>query len=120
MWSEIQGISHSNLIQSIQNSVHHEQLEHDLMSNVIANDLVIINGTEMDHTESETIRCNFDKSNSQSIESYFVDQHLDHESQKQHLLSANGNVSIESNISAAILNDSSNEVRSTNFYISFR
>ncbi|XP_031616845.1 uncharacterized protein LOC116336834 [Contarinia nasturtii] len=106
MWAEI---SHTNLIRSLQNSVHHEELEQDLISNVITNDLVIINGTELDHSESETIRCNFDKSNSQSIESYFVDQHLDHDSQKQHVLSANGNVSIESSITTAILNDSSNE-----------
>lgn len=111
MWSELHGLSNTHFMQSIQNSVHHEQLEHELISDVITNDLVIINGADLDQSENEMIHCNFTKSNSQTIESYFVDQQLDQESQQQHLPSANENVLVESNMTAAILNDSSNEVR---------
>lgn len=109
MWSEIHGITNTNFMQSLQNSVHHEQLEHELISDVITNDLVIINASDLDHSENEMIRCNFDKTNSQIIENYFVDQRLDQESQKQHLLGANENVLVESSI-ASVLNDSSNDV----------
>lgn len=104
MWSEIHGITNSHFMQSLHNSVHQEQLEHELISDVITNDLVIINGADLDQSSNDMIRCNFDKT-SQTIESYFVD----HESHKQHLPGANGNVLIESSITAAILNDSSND-----------
>lgn len=106
MWSEIHGLTNAHFMQSLHNSVHHEQLEHELISDVITNDLVIINGTDLDQSSNDMIRCSFDKT-SQTIESYFVDQ----DSHKQHLPSANGNVLVESSITAAILNDSSNEVR---------
>lgn len=110
MWSDIDGLTNTHFMQSIENSVHHEQLEHELISDVITNDLVIINGADLDQTDNEMIRCNFTKSNSQTIDSYFVDQQLEHESQQQHLPGANENVLVESNMTAAILNDSSNEV----------
>lgn len=106
MWSEIHGITNAHFMQSLHNSVHQGQLEHELINDVITNDLVIINGSDLDQSSNDMIRCNFDKTNSQTIESYFVN----HESHKQHLPSANGNVLIESSITAAILNDSSNEV----------
>lgn len=98
-------------MQTLQNAVQNQdhQLSHGLISDVITNDLVIINGADLDQSDNEMIQCNFDKTNSQTIESYFVDQ----ESQQQHHLpGANENVLIESSITAAILNDSSNEVRS--------
>lgn len=93
-------------MQSLHSSVHHEQLEHELISDVITNDLVIINGSDLDQSSNDMIRCNFDRSNSQTIDRYFVD----HESHKQHLPGANENGLVESSITAAILNDSSNEV----------
>lgn len=97
-------------MQSLQNAVQNERLEHELINDVITNDLVIINSTDLAHSVNDIIRCNFTKSNGQTIDSYFVDQNLDHESQQQHLPGANENDLIESTISAAILNDSSNEV----------
>lgn len=115
MWSEIDGLTNTHFMQSIENSVHSEHLEHELISDVITNDLVIINGTDLEQTDSDMIRCNFTKSNGQTIDSYFVDQQLDQESQQQHLLpDANENVLVESNMTAAILNDSSNEVNQLN------
>lgn len=111
MWSGIHGITNTHFMQSIQNDVHHEQLEHELISDVITNDMVIINEADLDQSDNEMIHCNFIKSNSQTIESYFVDQ----DSQQQHLPGANENVLVESSISEAILNDSSNEVRSDGF-----
>lgn len=111
VWSEITGITNAQFMQSLQNAVHNEQLNQDLISDVITNDMIIINGADLDHSDNEMIHCNFDKTNSQTIDSYFVDQPLDQEQQQQHLPGANGNVLIESNITTAILNDSSNEVR---------
>lgn len=110
VWSDIHGISNTHFMQSLQNAVENDRLDHELISDVITNDLVIISGADLDHSDNDIIRCNFAKSNGQTIDSYFVDHHLNHESQQQHLPGANENGLIESTISAAILNDSSNEV----------
>lgn len=110
VWSDIHGINNTHFMQSLQNAVQNERLEHELINDVITNDLIIINGADLDHSDNDIIRCNFTKSNGQTIDSYFVDQHLDQESHQQHLPGANESGLIESSISAAILNDSSNEV----------
>lgn len=83
-----------------------EQIEHEFIGDVITNDLVIINGTELEHADNDMIRCSFVKTNSQ-IDSYFVEQQ-----ETSQLPGANGNIPIESSIATAILNDSSNEVGS--------
>lgn len=108
-WSTISGLTNAHFIQSLQNVVHNsDHLNPDLISDVITNDMIIINGADLDQSDNEMIHCNFDKTPSQTtIDSYFADQ----ESQQHHLTGANENVLIESNLSTAILNDSSNEVR---------
>lgn len=120
----ISGITDAQFVRSLQNVVHTEQLdeEDDIIEDVITNDMIIINGSDLDHSDNEMIgHCNFDKTNGQTtIDSYFVDQSLDQDSQhhQHHIPDANDSILIESNLSnlsSAILNDSSNEVNTLFF-----
>lgn len=112
-WTTISGITDAHFLHALQNVVHNEQLNEDLIGDVITNDMIIINGADLDHSDNEMIEtCNFDKTNGQTtIDSYFVDQET--QQHQHHLPDANDSILIESNLSNlsnAILNDSSNEV----------
>lgn len=114
-WRTISGINGAHFVQSLQNVVHTGQLSDDLFGDIITNDdMIIINGADLDQSDSEIIaHCHFDKTNGQTtIDSYFADQSLDQETQQHqhHLPDADDSILIESNLSNAILNDSSNEV----------
>lgn len=116
-WASISGISDAHFVHSLQNVGHNEQLSDDLIGDVITNDMIIINGADLDQSDNEMIaNCNFDKTNGQTtIDSYFVDQET--QQHQHHLPDANDSILIESNLSNlsnAILNDSSNEVNNNN------
>lgn len=114
-WTTISGITDAHFLHALQNVVHNQQLNEDLIGDVITNDMIIINGADLDHSDNEMIaNCNFDKTNGQTtIDSYFVDQ--ESQPHQHHLPDANDSILIEqsnlSNLSNAILNDSSNEVQ---------
>lgn len=117
-WTTISGITDAHFLHALQNVVHNEeQLNANLIGDVITNDMIIINATDLDHSDNEMIaNCNFDKTNGQTtIDSYFVDQETQqHQHHHHHLPDANDSILIESNLSNlsnAILNDSSNEVQ---------
>lgn len=119
-WTTISGISDAHFLHALQNVVNNEQLNEDLIGDVIRNDMIIINGADLDHSDNEMIaNCNFDKTNGQTtIDSYFVDQESQ-QHQHHHLPDANDSILIESNLSNlsnAILNDSSNEVQNASKY----
>lgn len=110
IWPEITCVTNAQFIQTLQSAVHNEQMNQDLISDVITNDMIIIHGADLDQSDNEIIQCNFDKTNSQNINSYFNDQPIDHVQQQPHLSGANGNTLTETNISTAMMDDSSNEV----------
>lgn len=117
-WTTISGITDAHFVQSLENVVHGEELNEDIIEDVITNDMIIINGADLDHSDNEMIaHCNFDKTNGQTtIDSYFVDQET--QSHQHHIRDANDRILIESNLSNlsnAILNDSSNEVNVPTF-----
>lgn len=102
IWSDLNDAQNAHLLTTTQNPMSNDNLEHELISDIITNDMVIINGIILNHSNSDLIECSFEKS--QIADSFFIEHQSDPQLQRHQIHSS------ASAIGTAILNDSSNEV----------
>lgn len=99
-WSDLSE-SHNaqRLLAAAQNSI----VNNHLISQVIANDMVIVNGVILDQSSCDTVENNFEQR--QIVDSFFNDQRASPLLRHQSCDSA-----IDKTVTSPMLNDSSNEV----------
>lgn len=105
MWSDMNGTqSAQQLLASAQHSIANDHL----IGQVIANDMVIVNGVLLDQNSSDTVEYNFERR--QIVDSFFIESHQSASPLLRHQ-SPCSDSPIDTTITSPMLNDSSNEVR---------
>lgn len=103
-WSDLSE-SHNaqRLLATAQNSI----VNNHLISQVIANDMVIVNGVNLDQNSSDTVEYNFEQS--QIVDSFFIEPHQRTSPLLRHQ-SCSSDSAIDKAATSPMLNDSSDEV----------
>lgn len=105
MWSDIIGAQNAQqLLATAQHSIANDHL----IGQVIANDMIIVNGVLLDQNSSDTVEYNFERS--QIVDSFFIESHQSASPLLRHQ-SPCSDSPIDTTITSPMLNDSSNEVQ---------